>query len=58
MERESYIKNYKNLREKNLENKNLKIISLKSKGYIKDLKRGRYLNRLYSKNSSIKIKFI
>jgi len=31
---------------------------LRSKGWIKDSKRGRYLSELYSKNSGIKIKLI
>jgi len=31
---------------------------LKSKGWTKNPKKGRYLSKLYSKNSSIKIEFI
>jgi len=58
VEYESYIKNYGSLRGKNLNNRNLKIIDLKNKGWIKDFKRGRYLSGLYNRNNGIKIEFI
>ena len=58
MECKSCIKNYKNLRKRNLKNKKIKIISLKSKGSIKDLKRERYLSGFYNKNSNIKIELV
>jgi len=46
------------LGEKNLKNRNFKIISLENKGWTKDFKRGKYLSEFYNRNSGIKIKFI
>ena len=58
MERESCIKDYKSLKKGNLKSRNLKIISLKSKGRTKDFKRGKYLSELYNRNSGVKMEFI
>jgi len=58
VECKSYIKNYGSQGKRNLKNGNFKTISLGSKGWTKDPKRGRYLSGFYNKNSGVKIKFI
>ena len=58
MEYKSYIKDYKKQEKRNLKNRNPKIISLRSKGWTKDFKKGRYLSGFYNKNSGKKIEFI
>jgi len=58
VERKSRIKDYRSQGERNLKNGNSKIISLGSKGWTKDPKKGRYLNGLYNRNSGVKTELI
>jgi len=57
VEHKSYKRNYGSLKE-NLKSKNLKIIILKDKSQTKDLRTGRYLDKLQSSKNGLKIKYI